>query len=65
MSEIIGSTNYPAAVLVTAALPLCLGLLCFFGAVTSARTGRRDRSFVLAAGGTALIVVGLGIWSLA
>ena len=46
---------------VMAGLPICLGLLCFYGAVTSVKTGKRYRTLILVVGGTALIVIGVGV----
>jgi len=62
--EVEVSDNYQAAVVVMALLPVCLGLLCFYGAMGFGRAHRRDETtLILMLGGAALIVAGLGIWS--
>ena len=46
-----------------ALLPFTLGLLCFYGAFTSKKTGRRKRTIILTIGGLALIVTGWAMWN--
>jgi len=46
-----------------ALLPFALGLLCFYAAFTSVKTGRRKRTFILTVGGFALIITGWAIWN--
>lgn len=50
------------AKVIMAGLPVCLGLLCFYGAMTSVRVGKRYRTLILVVGGTALMIIGIAVW---
>ena len=45
-----------------AILPILLGFICLFGAITGEIAGKRKRTIILAVGGLALTVVGWTMW---